>query len=452
MRFNLEKPGFVTLVIEDANGKRVRNLVSETPFPAGENIAWWDGTDDLGRDRDAAKHGLYHIPEQFVTPGISVRGFFHEDMELRYEFSIYYGGHPAWETADKTGGWLTNHTPPQAALFVPADKTPNGEPMIYIGSAVCEGGAGLAWVDLDGKKIGGRGWVGGNWTAAPFLARDEGAKADADVFAYVGSTWTASTDNRDKTHGELRITGLMAKDDKPIIKHPFTPPDGDEGDHHWIDQLGGIAVRDGLLVASMNKLGTLLFIDARESEVLGTLPMESPRGLAFDAQGRLLVLTGSRLVRLALPPDPSKLAQHLVPDPQSGVPLSAKGWSAMASRQPQRAALAFDGDPATRWDTGGPMQRGDSFTLDLGEPRTFFKITMAASASDDYARGYEVLVSDDGQNWGPPLAQGNGERGRTRIVLPQPVTARFVKIVQTGSAGNYWSINELTLDAPRSKG
>src|SRR5690349_3843849 len=37
IRFKLDQPGFVTLVIDDANRKRVRNLISETPFPAGEN-------------------------------------------------------------------------------------------------------------------------------------------------------------------------------------------------------------------------------------------------------------------------------------------------------------------------------------------------------------------------------------------------------------------------------
>jgi hypothetical protein len=449
VKFTLAEPSYVTLVIEDAEGKRVRNLVSETRFPVGENIAWWDGTDDLGRDRDAAKHGLYHIPGAPIPPGsYRVRGLFRKELELRYEFSIYNPGNPPWETADKTGGWLTNHTPPQAAIFIPADKAPTGQPTVYLGSAVSEGGAGLAWVDLHGKKLGGRGWVGGNWTAAPYLARDEGAKADASVFAYVGSTWTASTDNRDQTHGELRITALTAKDDKPILKYPFTPPAGDDGDHHWIDQLGGIAVRDGLLVTSLTKLGALIFVDTREGKVLGTLPMESPHGLVFDPQGRLLTLTGSRLVRLTLPPDLDQLARHLLPDSQSGVPLPTKSWSPTASKQSSRAALALDGNKASRWDTGGPMQRGDSFSLDLNEPRTFFKITMTASASDDYARGYEVFVSDDGQNWGKPLAQGNGERGRTSIVLPQPVTKRFVKIVQTGNAQNYWSIDELTLDTP----
>lgn len=50
VKFTLPEAGLVTLVIEDQQNKRVRNLVSETPFPAGENTAWWDGSDDLLRD------------------------------------------------------------------------------------------------------------------------------------------------------------------------------------------------------------------------------------------------------------------------------------------------------------------------------------------------------------------------------------------------------------------
>ena len=315
-------------MIEDAAGKRVRNLVSETHFSAGENVAWWDGTDDLGRDRDAARHGLYHTPEQPVAPGAyRVRGLYHKGLELRYEFSIYNAGNPAWETEDKSGGWLTNHTPPQAALFVPGEK-----PMVYLGSAVSEGGAGLAWVDLDGKKIGGRGWIGGNWTAAPTLARDAGKNAVADVFAYVGATWTASASNEDKTHGELRITALTTKGDKPVIKFPFTPPikagSGSEGDDDWISQLGGIAAHDGLLVASFVKSGSLLFVDAREGKALGEVPVESPRGLVFDAQGRLLVLSATKLLRFAISgpaklSPPAQLAQGLQ-DPR-GIVLDAAG-------------------------------------------------------------------------------------------------------------------------------
>lgn len=423
VRFKLEKPGFVTLVIEDENGKRVRNLISETPYPAGNNVAWWDGTDDLGRDIDAAKHGVYKIPAQFVTPGkYTVRGLVRDEIEPHYEFPIYSGGHPAWETADKTGGWLTNHTPPQAALFVPAEKSPTGAAMVYLGSAVSEGGAGLAWVDLNGKKIGGRGWVGGNWTSAPFLTRDEGAMADPQVFAYVGAAWTASTDNKDKTHGELRITGLMAKDDKPIIKYPFTPPAGVEGDHFWIDQLGGIAARDGLLVASMNKLGMLVCIDARAGKMLAEVPVESPRGVAFDSQGRLLVLSGAKLLRYTL--DAASMAKLSPPqtliasgleDPH-GLTLDAKGNLYISEHGTSHQVKVFtsEGKLERRIGKPGAPQAGPYDALHMNHPTGLAIDTNGRLwvTENDYLPKRVSIWNADGSLWkafyGPAKYGGGG--------------------------------------------
>ena len=56
IKFSLPEDGYVTLVIEDTNGQRVRNLVSETYFPKGNNVIGWDGTDDLGRDKIGRAH------------------------------------------------------------------------------------------------------------------------------------------------------------------------------------------------------------------------------------------------------------------------------------------------------------------------------------------------------------------------------------------------------------
>ena len=309
VRFTLKEPGFVTLVIEDANGRRVRNLVSETRFPAGPNTAWWDGTDDLARDPDAARHGVYSIPERPVSPGrYRVRGLVRSALHLRYEFSVYNGGTPAWETADGKGGWLTNHTPPQSALFVPGDRAPGGKPLVLLGSFVSEGGSGLAWVDLTGRKVGGRGWVGGNWTAAPFLCADGGGRRNTGVYAYVGSPWSSSDDpNQAKPKmGEIRITGLTAGGDKPILKWRFEPrlPGGAQpgGDADWGAQMGGIACHDGLMAVSLTQLNQILLVDAREGKVIGQCGgggIISPRGLAFDAQGRLLALCGGRLLRFS---------------------------------------------------------------------------------------------------------------------------------------------------------
>ena len=294
VRFTLDAPGRVTLVIEDSEGKRVRNLVSETQFPAGPNVVWWDGTDDLGRDLDAARHGVYHIPAQLVAPGAyRVRGLCHPGIDLHYEFAVYNAGSPAWSTADHTGGWLTNHTPPSSAMFVPAQQAHGGKPLVYLGSYVSEGGDGLAWVDLTGRKQGGVGWVGGAWTGAPYLACDAGPRADPNVHIYVGSAW----------EGELRLTAVTPKGDRPVVKYSF--PGGKKKE---TSVMTGLAIYNGLMACSLPKQSELLLIDAKAGKLLASLPMVDPRGLAFDAQGRLVALVGKQLHRYALSAEPQPIA------------------------------------------------------------------------------------------------------------------------------------------------
>ena len=297
VRFTLSQPGLVTLVIEDTDGKRVRNLVSETPFPAGENVAWWDGLDDLGRDTEAARHGVYHVPGQFVRPGTyRVRGLFHAGLDLRYEFPIYTAGSPAWNTADNTGAWLSNHTPPSSALFVPGDRTPGGQPLVYLGSFVSEGTHGLAWVNLEGRKVGGVNWVGGNWTGAPLLARDDGAQRIADVIAYAGSIWEA---DKAKRQVEVRLTALTGRGDRPVIKHVYALGDEASGRDRQLDaesEMGGLAARNGFLFMALRRQGKVLVVDARQTtanspgnqtsgKVAGSIATAEPRGLAFDGEG-----------------------------------------------------------------------------------------------------------------------------------------------------------------------
>ena len=437
VRFNLPAPGYVTLVIEDSHGKRVRNLISETFFPkSGPNVAWWDGTDDLGRDTEAAHHGLYHVPGQYVAPGTyRVRGLSHRAIDLHYAFSVYNAGSPAWETADGTGGWLTNHTPPQAALFVPGDQAPGGKPLVFLGSYISEGGAGLAWVDLQGRKQGGRGWIGGNWTAAPFLARDAGAQALPGAYAYVGSAFSSDTTGK----GEIRLTALTKGGDRPILKYTYDPGDWQKivpgtGAHDFGADFDGLAVHDGLVAMSLTKQNRLLFVDARLGTITGFAEVPDPRGVALDGQGRLLVLSGTTLLRAAVP---ASLAAAARLDPQ--------GWTVTASTHTEDAAKATDADPDSRWSTNGPQAPGQWLSVDLGAPRTFSLLTLRTSASRDSPRGYAVAVSGDGKTWGPPIASGAGTPDVTAIAFA-PVTARYVRITQTGTAADvYWSVNALDI-------
>jgi hypothetical protein len=69
-------------------------------------------------------------------------------------------------------------------------------------------------------------------------------------------------------------------------------------------------------------------------------------------------------------------------------------------------------------------------------------------AENDFPQGYKVELSLDGNNWGQPVASGNGTCAYTQIIFPTAV-AKFIKITQTGSHPTYfWSIYELQLLQP----
>jgi hypothetical protein len=126
-----------------------------------------------------------------------------------------------------------------------------------------------------------------------------------------------------------------------------------------------------------------------------------------------------------------------------------------AMKQPRRCTAsteadvdkAVDGDPATRWTTGRPMQGGEWFMLDMGSERTIKRVILDCGRSDgDYPRGYEVYVSSSRTKLGQPVAKGEGKNALTEITFP-PASGRYVKIVQTGKAeGLYWSIHELRVE------
>ena len=297
-RFHLKKAGFVTLVIDNDKGIRVRNLIAETWYPAGDNTVYWDGLDDWGRDRDAARHGIYHVPGRFVEPGkYRVRGLVRDSIKPFYEFATYSTGNPPWRTPeDHTGAWLANHTPPKAAVFVPADKSPVHEPVVLLGCYVTEGPDGLAWVDLDGKKRGGKAWIGGNWTAAPFLATDNGAQANPKTAAYTASVWETA---KNSGKAELRLNALVLtnKNDYGVQQVTLLPL-GEIPQTQVTEVIGGLAVHNGIAVVSLVKMNKLLFFDVKQKKLVDSAVVHDPRGMAFDANGRLHVLSGKQLLRI----------------------------------------------------------------------------------------------------------------------------------------------------------
>jgi hypothetical protein len=105
-----EKATHVTVVIENAQGRRVRNLLGDAdPAEYGSAIkdgqrqleVLWDGLDDTGK---LVPVGTY-----------SVRGLTRGAFDAVFDATFYNPGTPPWYTADGTGGWGSNHVAPNAA-------------------------------------------------------------------------------------------------------------------------------------------------------------------------------------------------------------------------------------------------------------------------------------------------------------------------------------------------
>jgi len=125
--------------------------------------------------------------------------------------------------------------------------------------------------------------------------------------------------------------------------------------------------------------------------------------------------------------------------------LARSGW--VASANPSSGdvpANALDGNAATRFSSGSAMTNGQTFTLDLGSARTFDQVTMDSGGStQDYARAFTVQTSTDGATW-TNVTTGTGTSAVVTARFANQ-TARWVRIVQTGSNSSWWSIAELNL-------
>ncbi|HEX4405902.1 MAG TPA: hypothetical protein VH560_13790, partial [Polyangia bacterium] len=292
--FTMKAPGFATLVIEDAAGRRVRNLVGDTWFAAGAQVAWWDGLDESGRAMGPFA-GINKTVGAPVAPGrYRVRGLVHGPIGLHYELSVNSPGTPPWFTGSthgerSAGGWMADHSSPAAALFLPGTR-----PRVLLASPVAEDGNGVIWTDLDGNKLDGRRWIGGVWTGATALARDVGARPTPGIYAFAGTGWK----------NQMRLTAFHDDD-------TFTPVVTRDATKVPNESLGGLAARDGALLAALPDSGRVMSVDVASGAVAGFAALPGVRALAFDGRGRLLALAGRRLLAFAHP-TPSSLGDARV--------------------------------------------------------------------------------------------------------------------------------------------
>ena len=136
--YTLPQAGKLTVAVNDAQGRRVRNIMANDARPAGAGEERWDLKDEDGK---------------FVSPGrYEMKAITHPGLELRYEMTAYpnvgslFPDRTPWmNSVSGPGGWLADHSPPRSAC-VAGDK-------VYLGAPVAESGVSLIECDLSGKRL-----------------------------------------------------------------------------------------------------------------------------------------------------------------------------------------------------------------------------------------------------------------------------------------------------------
>lgn len=134
---------------------------------------------------------------------------------------------------------------------------------------------------------------------------------------------------------------------------------------------------------------------------------------------------------------------------QTETPLSEAGWAASSNTN----SSSSDAPQNAVGGTGGPRFSSDAyqapgmwFQVNLGSQQTFNQVEMDSGGyAGDYARGYDVEVSNDGTKF-TPVYDGSGTSSPETATF-SPQTAQYIRVLLTASSTtNWWSITSFTVD------
>jgi HEAT repeat protein len=150
------------------------------------------------------------------------------------------------------------------------------------------------------------------------------------------------------------------------------------------------------------------------------------------------------------------LAEKLKTDPAVGVAAGeaaeiiksnlAGAPTLRVSDNAMNAKNMIDGRTGTRWNV---ETNGEEWVeIEFKAARPVHRITLDQTGrAAEFPEHYDVFVTDDQKNPGPPRASGQGQRTRTVIDLPAGTRGRYVIIKNTKArAESQWAVCELFVD------
>src|SRR6185369_2673110 len=122
------------------------------------------------------------------------------------------------------------------------------------------------------------------------------------------------------------------------------------------------------------------------------------------------------------------------------VPPTVQASSSLPESEPP---ALIDADQATRWRSA-PTPRDQWVLLDFGRNNEYGGLVIDWDG-DDYARAYDVLSSNDGQQWTSVYSTETGHGGRAYVYLPDG-ESRFLRLdLRRSSRGQGYGIAEITV-------
>ncbi|MDG6104698.1 discoidin domain-containing protein [Dactylosporangium aurantiacum] len=231
---------------------------------------------------------------------------------------------------------------------------------------------------------------------------------------------TVQPDGTFTTNAEYYTIGHLSRFVKPGAVRIASTSFGTTG---WNGQIMDVAFR--------NPDGSTALVVHNEND--------DPRTFTVAAGGRTFdyTLPGGSLATFTWP------RSRVLDDGPRLLPL--RGATATSLPANPDAKLAVDEDASTRWSAGQAQEPGQYLQVDLGEQRRFRRVAIDSGGSvGDYARAWQLSVSDDGASW-RVLASGTGTGQLTNVDVK--ARARYLRVTNTGTSGSWWSLADLRLYA-----
>ncbi|WP_421876634.1 cellulase family glycosylhydrolase [Marinoscillum sp.] len=123
--------------------------------------------------------------------------------------------------------------------------------------------------------------------------------------------------------------------------------------------------------------------------------------------------------------------------------IGRDNWTAsVAGSDASDFSTVFDRNLATGWTSAASQQGGEVFLVDMGKNEVFNRISFEVGEfSDNYPTQFKIEVSETQATW-TSVTSGSGSSDGIFLQLPNIYEARYIRITQTGSSSNPWSIAE----------